>query len=179
MRLFIAVDLSESALKKIADYQKEILEISEKASITKITNIHLTIKFIGETEKSKIDSILKALRIVAKKTSSFEIELSKLGYFKRRGNYLIWVGLENSRQLQRLKKEIEFELCKIGFKPDLEDYLPHITIARRVKFKGGVSALDDIDTDIVKIYCSKFSLYSSQFTKNGVRYKSISDFYLK
>ncbi|MCA1759498.1 MAG: hypothetical protein LC658_06990, partial [Bacteroidales bacterium] len=48
-------------------------------------NLHLTLKFLGDTFPSQVDEIGEELNQVSKQFSSFSFKLEGLGYFKNKG----------------------------------------------------------------------------------------------
>ena len=85
--------------------------------------MHLTLKFLGEIDKEKVEEVKKKLREL--KMQSFEAELGEVGIFSKRFIKIIWIKLENTEKLQ---KEIDEKLKEIF---ELEErFMSHITIAR-------------------------------------------------
>ena len=67
MRLFIAVDISDeargAAAAHIAELRRRYLGV--KVSWVRPENLHITVKFLGETPEDKIDGIKEALAAAA------------------------------------------------------------------------------------------------------------------
>ena len=100
MRVFIAIDIDEKTRAAIADVQQQLnAKVDIKKGDVKWVepkNIHLTLKFLGDVEISRIDAISEALKNVAGGFSHFIISLAGIGAFPNsRKPKVIWVGLES------------------------------------------------------------------------------------
>jgi len=62
-----------------------------------------------------------------------ELIFNSIGYFKRNGGDIWWVGINSNDKLFNLQKQLTSALINSGFKLEQRPYKPHITIARRVK----------------------------------------------
>ena len=83
MRLFIAVDISDEARSAAAAHISELRRgyPRAKASWVRPENLHITVKFLGETPEDKIDAINQTLTAAAAAIRPFGFELSKPGSF--------------------------------------------------------------------------------------------------
>jgi 2'-5' RNA ligase len=100
--------------------------------------IHLTIKFFGSVEESRIDSIFKSIEEPIRDTSPFSIKVRGIGAFPNlRNPRVIWMGLADGREvLISLQKQIEAQLEKIGFEPEDRPFEPHLTLGRMKSSRG-------------------------------------------
>ncbi len=132
IRTFIAIELSDSVRQKIAELQEELKRDREKISWTKPGNIHLTLKFLGDTEESKIDRIAGIINGIASDYQSFSLSVSGLGVFPNfRRPRVIWVGMPNSpASLIEIAEKIDSNLAEIGFPQEDKRFSPHLTIGR-------------------------------------------------
>lgn len=133
VRAFIAVDIeSEETIKNIISLQRE-LEKFGKFKIVSPENLHITLKFLGEIDPSKVDLVSEILgRLEAE---GFTIELKGVGCFPSpsRPN-VVWIGVtEGYEQLMHIWKFVEDNLSRHGFQRERRGFKPHLTVAR-VKF---------------------------------------------
>lgn len=90
MRLFIAFDVSKQAKEVLSNTQEQI-KLDGKATFTK--EFHLTLKFLGEVQDSKVDEIKHALETI--KFDPFDVSLEGVGAFPdKRNPRVVWAGLE-------------------------------------------------------------------------------------
>ncbi|MBD3249760.1 RNA 2',3'-cyclic phosphodiesterase [Candidatus Woesearchaeota archaeon] len=171
MRLFIAIDVDNK------DYFKEIQKQLPVSKATYPSQFHLTLKFLGDTEeKQAIIECLKQIRF-----KPFTLKTTHLGVFPSESYIrVVWLGLEENKQLTKLQEDIEKALEKFNFKKDF-DFHPHITLAR-IKFLAPeqkqlfVDSLKNIKFQPKEFKITEFKLISSELTKEGPIYKDIEVF---
>lgn len=94
-------------------------------------NLHLTLKFLGDTLPSQVDEISEELNQVAKMSSAFSFRLQGLGFFKNRGMpRVLFVHITEGEVLQKLATEIDNRMANLGFQPEKRPFKPHLTLAR-------------------------------------------------
>ena len=128
MRLFVAIDISEPIRAAMRDYierlQRAVPNISAKW--TRPEGWHLTLKFIGNTEKA--DEIKDLLSQIAGKP--FSLSFRGVGFFTPRSPRVFFVDIQAPPELAKLASQIENEVAKIGIEKEEPDYSPHLTLAR-------------------------------------------------
>ena len=132
IRTFVCIEIADAVKNQIADLQCELKQIDAHVSWVKPANIHLTLKFLGPVEPSRIAAVREA---VARATSScrpFEVEVSGTGCFpSARSPRILWVGLSQvPNQLQQLHQTMEDEFAREGFAREQKLFSPHLTIGR-------------------------------------------------
>jgi RNA 2',3'-cyclic 3'-phosphodiesterase len=94
-------------------------------------NIHITLKFFGQTHETEIPVISKVLSEAAFTVSSFTLQLSGTGIF---GSHydpkVIWVGITHAGPLTELAMNIQEGFKAIGVIPDRQNFVPHLTLGR-------------------------------------------------
>ena len=132
MRLFIAIELSSEIRKNLGKLIDLLKTKGEGVKWVNPENIHLTLKFLGETPPSKIQEITDSLKKSAKKFSSFSLSVKGTGCFpsEKKPPRVLWVGVEHNDYLDEFQKEIEMNLKKIGFPEEGRKFIPHLTLGR-------------------------------------------------
>jgi len=132
IRTFIAVEIPESIKSRIERLQEPLRKIEAKVSWSKPSNIHLTLKFLGGVEASRIERVSKAVERAASGISPFDLEVGGTGCFpSARSPRVLWVGLPDvSEALKQLYSNIETELDREGFPREKRRFSPHLTIGR-------------------------------------------------
>lgn len=174
MRLFIAIDLDQE------DYFKQIQGQIPETKVTYPKVFHLTLKFLGETDKK--DEIIKALEKI--KFKPFILKTTEIGVFPSE-NYIriVWLGLEDNSDLNKLQEDIERALEQFDFKKD-HKFHPHITLAR-IKFikqedkKEFVDNLKQIKFAEKEFEVKEFRLIKSELAREGPMYEDVSVFSVK
>lgn len=132
IRTFIAVEIPESIKSRIELLQEPLRQIEAKVSWTKPSNVHLTLKFLGDVEASRIERVSRAIERAARGIAPFKVEIGGTGCFPSpRSPRVLWVGLpEVPEALKLLYSNIETELDRGGFPREKRRFSPHLTIGR-------------------------------------------------
>ena len=169
---FIAIDIPEAAYEQLLSVQKTILSCFP--GVRRTPGFHITLKFLGDVDESRIADIKAALASV--KFEPFEIRINGIGFFpsNKRIN-VVWVGITSSGLLE-LQKRIDNSLE--GIFPREKDPVMHITLGR-VKFLTDRQLLIDTAKKLA-VDCSfkadGFKLKKSTLTKEGPVYEDIAVF---
>ncbi|MGI6551749.1 MAG: RNA 2',3'-cyclic phosphodiesterase [Bacillota bacterium] len=138
MRLFIAVELAEEMKDYLSRIQQAWQEGCSRANFSRRENLHLTIKFLGETRVEELPSIQAAMEEAARATAPFSLRLGEPGFFSRQQKKILWVGLQGDLQdLRKLFHRLEVHLAEKGFPKEKRAFSPHITLAREAVLKEG------------------------------------------
>jgi 2'-5' RNA ligase len=131
VRVFIALELPHELSEGILGLARHLRESGIRASWCRRGTIHLTLKFLGDTEESELEGIIAAVAAAARGIAPFSFSLDRLGAFPSpRNARVIWVGVEPVQQLFDLQREVEEGLSTIGIPGDKRRFRPHITIGR-------------------------------------------------
>ena len=124
--------MPEELKAKISGIQDKLKTAGVDASWTRQEGMHLTLKFLGETDDKRIPEIEKALNMAVDGIAPFLLSVSGTGVFPdMRRPRVVWIGLnEDGSNLIRLQKGVEEELRKIGFQSEDRRFTPHITLGR-------------------------------------------------
>ncbi len=177
MRCFIGVPLKDWE-EKVG----EILDTLAKKTIgirwVKKENIHITLKFLGETPEEKLASLSRVLKDIVPRYSAFYIERGELGAFPSSASpRVIWLGiLDTSGNLSRIAQDIEDGLVVYGWEKERRRFHPHITLGR---VKGGVNRKwwekmrERELPDFPPIRVEEVILYQSILSPQGASYKPL------
>ena len=147
-------------------------------------NIHITIKFFGETPDHKIGKICEILKSRSELTPEFSIEFSNLGIFgSRYSPRVIWLGMEPYDKLAGLMKNLQDDLRQIGYQPDSQNAVPHLTLGR-IRFINDKQRFQRILENYSgwksKLYAmDRMVLYESILHQKGPEYLEIEKFELQ
>ncbi|MDA8084968.1 MAG: RNA 2',3'-cyclic phosphodiesterase [Nitrospiraceae bacterium] len=131
IRCFIAIEIPEALRLAIG---QAIWKLRSSGADVKWVDpglIHITLKFLGDTEESRIG---EAQRVLSQKVSHyapFYIKIAGLDSFPSgRHPRVVWAGIAESTVLTALQKEIELGLADSGFPAEDRPFRPHLTIGR-------------------------------------------------
>ncbi len=144
LRLFIAIDIPEEIKRQLGD----LIDILQKhdANVTWVVrdNLHLTLKFLGATPETLLSAIRDRLARVFSLCAPFLIRVRSAGAFpNERHPRVLWVGIENSDHLEKLRNDIEDALFSIGIQRDTKSFHPHLTLGRVRNQRGMLMLLKD------------------------------------
>jgi len=147
-------------------------------------NIHITLKFFGETKEEAIPSINSTIATIANTTPPFKIQLHNLGVF---GSYynprVIWTGIEPYTILEQLMQNINRNLENDGFLTSRQNSVPHLTLGRiknlkdKILFRRVCENFRDLGSEPEII--NELILFESILHKEGPEYKKLKLFALK
>jgi len=167
MRLFIAIDLGNEY------YFKNIQKQFPDAKATYPKEFHLTLQFLGETDKK--DEIIKELEEV--KFKPFKLKTANIGVFPNEDRInVVWLGLEPSNSLKELNQDIESRMLKLGFNSEYKEFKPHITLIRIKFLKDNMSyikKLKEVKFEQKEFDVKNIKLIKSILMSDGPVYETI------
>jgi len=145
MRTFLAVELGDKLRNQISLAQQDLRqrldrEASKDIRITWVqpSSIHLTIRFLGDTDEELLDPMREAMATVRRSHGTIQIPVDRLQAFPNlRQPRVLWVGpseqwfkSDAANRLTALHQEIESCCRSLGFLTDDKPFTPHLTLAR-------------------------------------------------
>jgi len=132
LRTFLAIDLPSALHSAIGRKEDKVNRELSGVNWVKPENLHLTLKFLGDTPESKIDEIKKVMEETVKSTGPFVISLRGFGVFPdKRSPRTVWTGVEGeTKVLESLASHIESAVVPLGFSKEDRPHRPHLTLAR-------------------------------------------------
>jgi 2'-5' RNA ligase len=133
-RIFAAVKIEpcDKFMKSFREMRSRL--ISEPIKWVEEHNIHITIKFFGETDEGLIPDISGTLGKIAQNSLELNFRLSGIGIFGSRYQpRVVWAGIDPHEPLARLMKTVQKEMEQYGFESDRQNIIPHLTLGR-IKF---------------------------------------------
>ena len=192
MKTFIAINVPPAVLDTITRIQTQYKSLGLHASWVKPGNLHLTLKFLGDTDPDRIPGIQYTLTETLASYTRFQLLLDSVGIFPDTKNpRVLWLGLKDEEGvLKTLQADIEKALESIGFPREQRPFSPHLTLARMKPPKGIKSprgkkelkdALDAINQEGIDPHpfdVGGIHLYESQLTPKGSIYTVLANFKL-
>jgi 2'-5' RNA ligase len=136
--------------------------------------IHLTLRFLGETENDKLSDICDIMDESTRQVEAFELILGTLGCFPNaKRPRVIWVGFQTSSEdITSLQRVLEEKIIKLGWKSESRSYHPHLTLGRVKNSPAVVNAQIPWgqETDKRRVGVGAIMLYESQLKPSGPEY---------
>jgi len=134
IRCFVAIELSAEVKRGLSDL-RETLSASVPANAVRWVqpdNIHLTLKFLGDTSINDLELVGDQLVAVAATHEPLALRLGQLGCFPNpRKPRVVWVGAEVAGgNLSDLQLAVDAGLASLGWQAETRKYHPHLTLGR-------------------------------------------------
>ena len=130
-RLFVACELPDGVRQALGRIQDDLRRLGAgRLRWARPEGIHVTLKFLGAVEESRLDRITAAL---AAAVGPFRVELrpATLGGFGGTRLRVVWIGLEGDvEKLASLAGQVEAALAPLGFPRERRPFAAHLTLAR-------------------------------------------------
>ncbi len=178
VRCFIAIDIGEEIKKELEAFMKGLKKFDPDVKWLSGDHIHLTLKFLGNTDETLADRIEASLKSVASCHRKFELTMAGTGVFPDYSKpRVIWVGINRSEELNLLYNNIESAMEPLGYERETKKFRPHLTIARVKSQKGLPPLLKEIrgckDREFGKIEVSGVLLMKSTLKPTGAEYERL------
>jgi 2'-5' RNA ligase len=165
-RLFVALELPPEVQESLADLCHGV----PRARWVELSQMHLTLRFVGEASDAQYHDILDALDDID--APVFQFCLSGTGYFPPRGGpRTLWAGVAPCPALLKLQQRIEAALQAAGLPPEGRAFHPHVTLAR-FKDRVPIAPVAEFVASLnlfrsAAIAAREFLLFSSVLTGDG------------
>ena len=143
-RLFVALEIPEIVADALTVLQYGV----DGARWIRPENFHLTLAFIGETDRHGFAAALDALSDI--ESPAFEMRLSGVGVFGDKKPNALWAGVAAAPALDHLQAKVETALRRAGFAIEKRKFKPHVTLAR----------LKHASQDAAERYAAQHGLFS-------------------
>jgi len=130
VRSFICVEITNPDIVILLNNQISELGKYEGVRTVKPSQLHFTLKFLGEISTKQLESVQNTISQI--KYSPFKIYLKTMGCFPNINRVrVIWIGIsDGAEKLKQLAGIIEELLIPIGFIKEKRPFSPHLTLAR-------------------------------------------------
>ncbi len=133
LRAFIAIELSkdiqDAIQKQTAPWRQSLGD--DLIRWIPISNIHLTLKFLGDIAGTHVDFLKQMLAHEADKYSEFDMQLGGLAAFPTsKQPRVLSIRLHAPAALASIQRNIESGTTRLGYEKEERPFSPHLTIAR-------------------------------------------------
>jgi RNA 2',3'-cyclic 3'-phosphodiesterase len=177
MRLFVALDVPDDIREALRELIARLKPLCKSARWVRPEGMHITLKFIGHVDATKLPSIRAALAAIRSIEPS-EITFRGVGFFPNaRRPRVVWCGVNASPNLEPLASDMNRALLPLGVPGDDRPFTPHLTLAR---FKSPeaveplLPAVNEFASHLFgSLRATEFHLYESFLKSTGAVYKKI------
>ena len=180
-RIFIGLELSDAA-RAACDSHVELLRKKfpdVRVGWEQSEKLHITLKFLGNTEEPVLVELQKQVAEVAAKYPPFNLTLSRTGVFPRASRpRIFWIGAADKRDaVQPLYAELETACERFEYPKEEKAFRPHITVGRvRDPYEAAALADAHLKTKIepVGFEVREIVIFESKLQPTGSVYSIVS-----
>lgn len=180
MRLFVAIEIPREIREAIAAFLKELRAIAPQLKWVRAENLHLTLKFLGETEPGRLGAIRNTLTPI-RCEHPVTLDFCGLGFFpNEKRPRVFWAGMDASSNLKSLAADMDHALHKIDFPLEDRPFTPHLTLARfslpGVPAKLLAFTRENESRAFGSMTACEFLLIESKLKPGGAEYTTLQSF---
>jgi len=187
IRCFIAIHIPPMVQSQILAYIDQLKRISQEVRWIKGENIHLTLKFLGEVDSKRVESVKKYLHPLSDKFSKFRLQILGSGCFpQKKRPRVFWLGMEQSKDnpLFSIHNWIDSQLVELEFEKEKRRFSPHLTVGRvragqPVEFLDLFRFLENNPFTPVNFQVDEIFFMQSYLKPTGAEYSVIESYPLK
>jgi 2'-5' RNA ligase len=180
VRLFVALEIPSAVRENLASFVEQLRPLAPQSRWVRTENLHVTLKFIGETPSEKLDAIRVALA-TARSPQAVTIRFRGLGFFpNEKRPRVFWAGMKASPNLKTLVSDIERAMEKLGIPPEQRPFSPHLTLARfeppRLPENLRPPIQENAAREFGSLAAKEFHLIESKLKPSGAEYTTLEGF---
>lgn len=169
IRVFISIEIPDkSSLDEPLAYLRSVRGVRTSPP----EQIHITLRFIGDVDESKVDVIEDCVRRAVDGHGPFGITVSDAGAFpKRERPSVVWIGASPQQELSDIAGAIGRNLRAAGIDFDSKPFKSHITVGRcrdPVDLSGFFDAFSD--REFARFQCSEILVMRSVLGPKGAKH---------
>jgi len=163
-RLFFSLKFSHAQQQQLLAYQQQVQALCPGARSVDVSNLHLTLFFLGlVSEQQKLQLLEATNSIIAQR---FSLTLDRLaGFAKPKIVYLAPSTIP--AELVQLQQQMATLSKAQGFTDIHDSYRPHVTLARHAVFSESVAV------EPIRLEISEYALYVSENNNGKVQYSPL------
>ncbi len=149
IRSFISIEIPQPIREQMVLAPEPLKSVRGKFSWSSTNNLHITLKFLGDCTRGRLEAISKKLAEIAASHAPFDLSFDGVGVFPgHSAPRIVWLGVKDGcERLVKLARDVADSMEQIGFKKESRPFRPHITLAR-VKY---LSSRDQLRTAIERM----------------------------
>lgn len=171
----MAVDLSSDIQEKMREVQEVLRQSRARLTLVDPSIIHITIKFLGEIEVTRVGTVSDALKGI--RLEPFDLTISGISTNSNRNPRVVWGTVVDGGGCRKLFDQVETALDAVRVPREQRGFTPHATLAR-------VKMFDPTLIQAIRPYISGtlgecriggFALKKSTLTPAGPVYENIME----
>ena len=164
LRTFVAVEVSSQVKAHAAKLIDRLQASGIKASWAVPENLHLTLKFLGDTPETLLAEVCRTVHKASVSFPCFELRFGGAGAFPSpQRAQTLWLGVQSGlEEITALQQSIDEALFQLRYPKERRRFTPHLTLGRcrggspqqfaelrtiiedNVAFNAGVSIVEEV-----------------------------------
>lgn len=174
VRTFIAIDLPREVKAYLSQLTKDLAGQVPYRAVrwAKPERMHLTLRFIGETEKNLLPGLGQVLDVTAARHQRLSLHLNGFGCFPNcKRPRVLWAGVKGDVEAAAsLKHDIDQALLPFGWEAENRPFQPHLTVGRVSDSQKVAAQRWPEDVQPLAIPVTSIHLIESELTPDGPVY---------
>lgn len=180
MRLFVAIEIPGDIRSALSALVNELRAAAPFAKWVRADNLHVTVKFLGETETARLAQVQAALAAI-RSPQPVKLDFRGLGFFPgERRPRVFWAGMQASPNVATLAGDIDQAMHKLGFPLEDRAFTPHLTLARfnppALPAKLQPAVQQNQSREFGSLTAAEFQLIESALKSTGAEYTTLHSF---
>ena len=175
-RTFIAIKIEpEKVLTDLFKNLKRSLK-DEKIKWVEENNLHLTLRFLGETSQEQFQQVDLVLKKLAAENKPFSFDLQGTGFFGSKSQpKVLFISVLNAEILSQFADNFVKSISDFGFQTDEKPFAPHLTLGRIKEIQNSGQFLNLVqqyeNVPFQQVLVNEIIFYESILHSTGPVYK--------
>ena len=185
LRLFIAAPLAPGFDSNLSEVQAALSVARTRVKWVKPSDMHITVKFIGDYPAGQLDDVLQAMDDAVKGLEPTRLTLKGVSFFPRKSRpRVIKIAVKDETEfLLQAHERLEEFLQPLGVRGENKRFSPHITLGR-LKNTADLDRLVGMaeefqDEEFGSMDLSFLRLYASKLSRTGPTYTVIDEAFVE
>lgn len=184
LRTFVAVEINDAIRERLSGLITRLKTTEADVKWVAPENIHITLKFLGYIEDTRVAAVGELVRKATASIDSFTVDIEHLGAFPntKKPRVIFVVAQEEGNNLATIYSRLDDSLAKMGIRKEGRQFRPHLTVGRVKSQKNLKALLDEMDSlkesSFGQQMIESVSLMQSDLKPTGPVYRKLEGFKL-
>jgi 2'-5' RNA ligase len=174
----VAILLAEAIRARLASEVERLRPLARDVAWIARDNVHLTLKFLGEVDAARLETLGDALARAVAPCPAFPLVVDGLGAFPSRSRpRVLWAGVgEGAGEATALAGRVDAALAPLGFPRETRPFSAHVTLGRVRTPRADRGLAEALDRGSVfgRQPVERVSLMRSELSPRGARYTELA-----
>jgi 2'-5' RNA ligase len=179
VRSFIAVAVPPASAERLRVAQEKLMAVEPKIKWVNPDGFHITLKFLGGVEQSRLQALWKAVSGALDGVARFTMHFQGIGAFPNLNRArVVWAGVtDGADELMGIAKRIEAISSEHGFEPETRPFAAHLTLGRAREPAPNPALAEAMrelaSAELGQVTVDRVLLMKSELTRQGAIYHEL------